>query len=333
MTTLVRSGVLRNYFEVAKDVGLNPLPLLRVAGLSRALLNEPESKIPVESASRLLESSAKESHCPNFGLRMAETRNISDLGAISLLISHQRTLRDVLATTVRYRHLLNDALALQIDTAGRTVVVREELVEVGSSRQGIELAIGVLVRVCAAVLGADWRPSSVNFTHSAPDDLQVHKRLFRCRVEFNSAFNGMVCDAASLEAPNPVADPVMAKYAEQFVSGFSGGEDTSLVNEVRRAIYLLLPTGHGTIQQVAQGLGMQVRTLQLRLSADGAKFSDLLNTIRRELVVRYIDNPNYPVQYIAELLGYAEPNSFTRWFGHEFGMPPRDWRNQRTHVK
>lgn len=328
MTALVRSGVLRNYFEVAKNVGLNPQPLLRSAGLSRALIEGAESQIPFEHVLLLLEASADASNCPTFGLRMAESRNLSDLGAISLLLTHQRTLRDVLETTIRYRHLLNQALALSIETTGRTVVIREELVARGASRQGMELAIGVLMRTCSSVLRANWRPSSVNFTHSAPEDLQVHRRVFRCRVEFNSSFNGIVCDAASLDAHNPVADPVMAKYAEQFVSGFSSGTEDSLVNEVRRAIYLLLPTGHGTIQQVAQGLGMHVRTLQLHLGVCDTKFSNLLCKIRRELVVRYIDNSHYSIRQIGELLGYAEPNSFTRWFSHEFGMSPRDWRKQ-----
>jgi AraC-like DNA-binding protein len=330
MTVMIRSGVLRNYSEVATDVGLNAPSLLRSVNLNHHLIEDPEGQIPINIVLQLLEKSAQESNCWNFGLRMAASRNISDLGAISLLLTHQRTLKDVLAATVRYRHLLNQSLALQIETSGRTVVIREELVSVGPSRQGIELAIGVLVRTCSSMLGTGWRPNSVHFTHSAPDDLQVHKRVFRCKVEFNSSFNGMVCDTASLEAPNPVADPVMAKYAEQFVSGFSSGQEISLIDEVRRAIYLLLPTGNGTIQQVAQGLGLTVRTLQRRLDFANAKFSNLINEIRRELVVRYIGNPHYPIQKIGQLLGYAEPNSFTRWFTNEFGMSPRDWRNRNT---
>ena len=47
---------------------------------------------------------------------------------VSLLISHQPTLRDALRATIEYRHLINDSLALQIEEAGPSVILREEVV-------------------------------------------------------------------------------------------------------------------------------------------------------------------------------------------------------------
>ena len=48
----------------------------------------------------MLEESARASQCPTFGLRMAQTRQLTDLGAISLLLTHKRTLRDVLLAMI-----------------------------------------------------------------------------------------------------------------------------------------------------------------------------------------------------------------------------------------
>lgn len=330
MTTLVRAAVLTKYFVVAQNVGLNPQPLLRRLGLTKGMLDNPDQQIPADMAVTLLEESARESGCSTFGLRMAEARQMADFGPVSLLLSHQRTLRDALRTTVQYRHLLNESLALFIEEVGKTVIVREEVVTDRPMpvRQATELALGAMFRLCSSLLGHHWHPLSVNFTYEGPADQQVYRRLFGCKLDFGSEFNGFVFSSADLDTPNPLADPVMAGYAERFVESLPGVSEHSLVLDVRKAIYLLLPMGRATIEQVAQAQGINLRTLQRRLEEEGVTFSDLINEVRRDLVRRYMENPRYSLGRIAELLGYSVPSSFTRWFTTQFGMAPAVWRQK-----
>ncbi|MFK0087367.1 AraC family transcriptional regulator [Pseudomonas sp. NPDC090755] len=331
MTALVRAASLTNYLEVSRHLGLNPHALLAQVGLSASLLDDPNQRIAVSSVVTLLEESARVSGCETFGLRMAELRQLSDFGEISLLLSHQRTLRDALQVIVQYRHLLNDALAIHIEEAGKTVIIREEVVteQPHHGRQSIELAIGVMLRLCAALLGAHWHPISANFTHAAPADLAIHRRIFGCTLVFGSEFNGIVCPAADLDTANPLANEAMARLAQRYLDTLQAGGKLSLELEMRKTIYLLLPMGRATIEQVAQTQGMNVRTLQRRLEECGVTFSDLINGVRRDLVVRYLENPSYSLGRIADMLGYSMPSSFTRWFIAQFGVPPATWRAQR----
>ncbi|MBF4209698.1 AraC family transcriptional regulator [Pseudomonas donghuensis] len=330
MTALVRAASLTNYLEVSRHLGLNPHALLAQVGLSAALLDDPNQRIAVSSVVTLLEESARVSGCETFGLRMAELRQLSDFGEISLLLSHQRTLRDALQVIVQYRHLLNDALAIHIEEAGKTVIIREEVVtdRPQRGRQATELAIGVMLRLCAALLGAHWHPISANFTHAAPADLAIHRRIFGCTLVFGSEFNGIVCPAADLDTANPLANEAMARLAQRYLDTLQAGGKLSLELEMRKTIYLLLPMGRATIEQVAQTQGMNVRTLQRRLEECGVTFSDLVNGVRRDLVIRYLENPSYSLGRIADMLGYSMPSSFTRWFIAQFGMPPASWRAQ-----
>ncbi len=330
MTALARAAVLTNYQEVARHLGLNALSLLARFGLSQSQLDDPNQRIPVAAAVNLLEESARVSGCESFGLRMAELRQLSDFGEVSLLLSHQRSLRDALQVIVQYRHLLNDSLAIFIEEAGKTVIIREEVItdEPTRSRQASELAVAVMHRFCAALLGAHWHPISVNFTHEAPADLTVHRRIFGCKLEFGSEFNGIVCPAADLDAANPLANEAMARHARRYLDSLQTGGESSLVFDVRKTIYLLLPMGRATIEQIAQTQGMNVRTLQRRLEEGGATFSELINGVRRDLVIRYLENPGYSLGRIADMLGYSMPSSFTRWFIAQFGMPPASWRAQ-----
>jgi AraC-like DNA-binding protein len=329
MSTLVRAGVLTNFLEVAQHLGLNPQAELAKVGLSKKMLEDPDHSIPVHSAVQLLEQAAALSNCPTFGLRMAESRQFSDLGAVALLLTHQPTLRDALQVTVQYRHLLNRALAIFVEQAGELVIIREEVVTEAPlpCRQATELAVGVMARLCASLLGPAWRPVSVNFTHDAPEDTRIHRRVFGCQVNFGAEFNGIACPAAAFDAPNPNADPAMARYARRFIDSLPAPGEASVVFEVRKAIYLLLPMGRATIEQIAQALGMNVRTLQRRLEEGEANFSDLINEVRRDLVQRYMNNPSYSLTRIGELLGYSLPSSFTRWFTAQFGATPAAWRS------
>lgn len=100
MSAFVRAATLKHYMEVAQALGLNPEEMLRGVGLMPNMLKDPETLLPLEAALTLLERSAEHSACPTFGLRMAQARRMSDIGVVSLLLSHQRTLRDMLLTSI-----------------------------------------------------------------------------------------------------------------------------------------------------------------------------------------------------------------------------------------
>ncbi|HWF78353.1 MAG TPA: AraC family transcriptional regulator [Caulobacteraceae bacterium] len=332
MVAIVRAAALSNFVEVARELGLDPIAAVRAAGIDPRALTEPEMRLPTADVARLLERSAEASGCPTFALRMARSRQLSQFGAISLLITHQATLREGLATIIEYRNLLNESLALSLEEHGDLVILREELVvaEGGPMPQAYELAIGAIFRVCHALLGGRWRPYSVHFTHAAPADLSVHRSVFGADVEFGSEFNGIVFSAADLDRPNPTADPALAEYARTFVESLpkapSSAGGSSVAREVSKAVYLLLPVGRASIVQVAQGVGLNPRTLQRRLAAEGEEFSLLVDRVRRDLAIRYIANPAYSLAQIARMLGYGQHSSFTRWFATAFGAPPAAWR-------
>ena len=55
---LVRAAALKGYFEVAEELRLDPLPLLRRVGLTRSMAQNLEQMLPARSVIRLLEESA-----------------------------------------------------------------------------------------------------------------------------------------------------------------------------------------------------------------------------------------------------------------------------------
>jgi AraC-like DNA-binding protein len=328
MTKVMRGAAISRYAEAATQVGLDPRAMLRRLDIDSRILDEPEMRVPAEKIVGLLELSAQASGCESFGLRIANLRRLSDYGPISLLLSHQPTMRDTIMTLVRYQRMLNEALLMQVqDHPDDVVIVREDLAEAGrSARQAYELAVGTLFRLFSEPAGPRLRARRVHFTHAAPQDLAYHRQFFGPILEFDSGFNGFTCRRSEFDSISPSADPVLAKYAEGFIGALPYAQDIPLAAEVEKAIHILLPFNGASIKSVAARLGLSERTLQRRLADEAAEFSALLNGIRREHALRYLANARSPLSEVAALLGYSRETSFARWFAGEFGVTPSSWR-------
>lgn len=330
MSEVVRVAALTGYFPAMAEFGVDPRPLLREVGLAPDLLANPEQLIPARAVARLLERSATATGCVTLGLRMAEGRALGNLGATSLLIAHQPTLRQALAALSEFRARVNSTLTLHFQEGPKETILREDfsLHRPEPNRQASDLALGVLAGLCMAVLGDGWAPRSVCFAHQRPPqaEMPVVSRLFRCPAEFDCELNALIIDSRDLDRPNRAADTALAVHARQLLQTVQDADEHTVAQDVEQLIKLLLPSGRATIQTCAASLGATVRTLQRTLDAEGESFSKLLNQARMQLAAQYLANPRMRVTDVAEMLGYGSIGAFTRWHAQAFGMPPRQWR-------
>lgn len=328
----LHTAALTNYFEVARFTGLDPYALLRRVKISPATLADPDALIPSGAVADLLELSAEASGCESFGLLMAESRTLSSLGPISLLLAHQGTARDVLNAMVDYQSVLNEVMSLDIEhetgTSGeRLAIIRAGFIGGYDGRQAIELMLAIICRTVSEVVSGRWHPDLAYFRHAAPIDPGLHMRIFQCPLVFDADFNGLVCAEAALDMPNPAAESAMARHARRYLDMLvPDPADGSLTERARRTLYLLLPAGRATLEQVGANLGLAPRSLQRQLEREGRTFATLLNEVRRELALRYLASPTHSVGSVARMTGYANPSSFSRWFLGEFGLSPGQWR-------
>jgi len=321
VAALVRSAALTHFAELAAACGLDARTLVAAAGLPPRCLGEPDLKVPAHLVGQLLEQAAAQAGEPAFGLRLAESRRLSNLGPLALLVRDEPTLRRALEALMQHIHVHNEAVAVQVDEFGGLLAIRTELTHdgEGSQRQATELVVGVTCRVLQIFMGAHWHPRLVCFTHAAPPRLTVHHRVLGPAVEFGHEFNGIVCNAADLDAPNLGADPVMARYSQSLLAPALARSDR-YVDRVRQLIVLLLPRGLCRVEVVAQHLGVDRRTVHRKLVDEDSSFSDLLEAERRALAARYVEGTDRPLTDIAALLGFSAPSVFSRWHAASFGV-------------
>jgi AraC-like DNA-binding protein len=327
MTDLIRSACLTSYPEIARSLGLHPLRLLASCGIDRRCLADPDLKLPAEALGRLLEASARAARVEDFGLRLAETRSLSVLGPVGLLVREEATMRNALHSLMRYIRLHNEALYLRLEEhRGEALICVEIRTDRPTPiRQGVELAVGVLYRVLCLLLRTQWRPQ-VCFAHDAPRRSETHRRMFGDHVRFTCDFNGIVCRATDLDRVIPASDPTLARYARQYLEALLARPNVGTADKVRELVWLQLASGRCAADQVAQQLGMDRRALHRRLAEDQLTFSAIVEAVRTEIVTRTLPSRERTLLSIADTTGFGSLSAFSRWFHGRFGVSPTTWR-------
>lgn len=328
MPLLVRSASLTNYVEVSDALGIDPYAQLSKFEISATCLTNPDTMIPIDTIGRLLESSATAAGVEDFGLRMGETRRISNLGPLGMLAREEPTVRKALESLQHYLHLRIEGMILLIEEANGIAVLRLEWISGGKLPivQVMDLSLAVMFRILRTLLGANWAPRRVYFRHGKPRDASLYTRIFGSHVEFNSDIDGIVCRSTDLDAQIENADPVTAKYIHQTLDTLAAQSHTLIEDKVRQMIWILLPSGLCSVERVARHLGLNRRTVHRQLAQHGQTFSSILDTVRTELAVRHLKDQDRPLNEISAQLGFSAQSAFSRWFLLRFGCSATAWR-------
>jgi AraC-like DNA-binding protein len=129
-----------------------------------------------------------------------------------------------------------------------------------------------------------------------------------------------------------MSDPNLRSYAQQFLRSLPAPKDMSTLDRARELIKLFLPAGMCSQSQVARELQCDRRTLHRHLAAHGETFTTLLDAVRTELAEQYLRAGRYSLSDISQLLGFAAPSGFSRWFRQQYGCSATEWRSARSGV-
>ena len=158
-------------------------------------------------------------------------------------------------------------------------------------------------------------------------------RFVGTKVEFGADRDEFALSLDARELPLIHADPylndLLLKYCEAALANRKA-DVSQLRTRVENAISSLLPHGRVLVEDVARSLGMSKRTLARRLSDEGLNFTEILQQLRRDLAVRYLDDRKLHVSKIAWLLGFHEVSAFTHAFKRWTGKTPRELRTAGT---
>lgn len=266
------------------------------------------------------------------GLRFGAQGIARGHGVAALVALQAPDLRGALAALARYKRLTCPEL-VEVRVDGDEAAVRYRWLEATGAvpRLLVDTTMASLRELVRR--GTDGRvaPIRVELARRAADRALLRGH-FGCPVVFEALHDAMVFDRAALDAPFVTADGgAFASLVHGLEQRLAEGEGlTGLVGEVRVAIARQLSEGRPTsVAAVARRLGASVRTLQRRLGERDTSFQRQLDGVRRTAAGRLLANTALDDVAIALLLGFAEPNSFSRAFRTWEHTTPTRWRAQR----
>lgn len=83
-----------------------------------------------------------------------------------------------------------------------------------------------------------------------------------------------------------------------------------------------------TLAEISARLGQSPATMRRRLSAEGAGFREIRETVLDELAKAWLADESLPIEAIAERLGYSDAFAFRRSFRRRNGYSPSTFRRE-----
>ncbi len=329
MDALIQSTALLGYSELVRQLGHDPEAILKRFHIAPDLPGREDGALPLRKLIYLLQSSAEEFDCPDFGLRLAAQQGIEVLGPVGLIVRHCDNLGEAMEAISRYLYVHSPAGLVTLDRSDESAprVLHEiTLTGIPNKRQAEERAMMVGQNILNLLMGSGFAARTVLFSHQTPLPQARYREFFKTEVLFNQPVNAFVLKPEDLHHPLAQKDPYLKRFVAEQITKTAATPNLNLEAQIRRLIKQWLPTGHCTIKVMADQLCLHPRTLQRRLTEENLSFEQMVDEVRKECFAEYLTNSKIPLSQLTGLIGYTEQSSLNRACQRWFGMSPGQLR-------
>lgn len=312
--------------ERLRDAKVPTDPILKEVALTRSQTSDHEGRIPFHKHVALLEVAARELRDPCYGLHLGQSLSLKDFDLLGYICLNSATLGDALNNVKRYSRVYSEGFDHTIVREGDTAAIVAEVLDTNSHSlpQSVELVVSLNQSQMSVLLGYEVGVVAFELAHKQVGPKSEYSKVLKAPVRFNAGRTATIIHADLLDAPILTADQklldILKRHAEDVLGRRLGGDN--IRHMVRSLIASRLQSGKISIDDTARELGMSSRTLARRLHADGVTYRDLLNDLRRQLALRYLNDGFHSYAQIAYLLGFADVSAFSHAFKRWTGSPP-----------
>ena len=320
-------GLTRLAYARACEAGIDLKPLLKKAGLSEQQIGNRDTRLDVRNQIRFLNLVANALHDELLGFHLAQSADLREMGWLYYVAASSETLSEALQRGARYSSIANEGVSVK-STEGEDIKISFDYIGIArhSDRHQIECFMALLIRLCRHLTGLRLVPIRARFTHYRDSDLSEFAPLFGSDIEFGAKMDEVAFAISAKDLPVVSADlylnELLIASCEEALSRRPINRG-SFRSQVENAVVPLLPHGKARAGEIARRLGLSQRTFARRLSLESLTFSEVLESLRRELAEQYLADPGLSISQIAWILGYRENSAFAHAFRRWTGKTPR----------
>jgi len=304
-------------YDMAAIVARSPL-----AGVNLA---DPDRLIRCEDAGAIIGLAQQIRYTPNIAAEIARRTPIGAFPLVDYLVVSSDSVGTAMRQLATYLRLTGNPAKLDIDDDSS-----EPRVTIDGPPFSVEFSVALIVGHLRAEVDGPAIITGVCFRHQ-PDDVVGFAQLMGCPVESGAAWSGLRFDRdgwqRALRRRDPILRQLLEDQAERTLERMPNHH--GIVFDTARVIAVRVTRGSIGIGDVARELAVSPRTLQRRLTEEGASFQQLVDDARRDAAGRFLRESELAISEVAYLLGYSEPAPFHRAFKRWYGVTPDVFRRQR----
>lgn len=325
----VRAANFAGLADLARQFGRDARGIVERHGMEARVLTDPESLITPQQMADTLEYCSTLFDDPLFGLHMATVQDPEVFGCVTALCRSAPTIRAGIRCLIDYLPVVHAPDCEVVLIEGRETAELAWLVnaDMGVNDQANYQAAMLNVKLLQSIAGPTFKPSWVSLSaDTRTTDMPELERLLGCKVTSRSSHNSIAFPAHSLDQAVPSANRLLFRLLGGYLETVKAAHSLSIIDRVESYIRGSLASGNCTIERCADKIGTSVRTLQAKLAAENARFSELVENQRAALAKSHLAQRQLSLDEIADRLGYGEQTSFGRAFKRWTGMTPQQYR-------
>jgi AraC-like DNA-binding protein len=319
-------------YKLMEFYGLDSDAIYQAEGISKDDFNNSEKRISHKTVNALWKKAEELISDPCYGLSAAKIWRPSDLGVLGYAWLASSSLRTALNRLSRYLRIATDLLALSLSEQDDSLVLEFDFKDNKTPFiPQIDGPMAIVLEMCRINYIDPLNPLSVSLTHSANTCQSEYYAYYRCPINFDQSVNTIVLPLDAIDKTLPSSNPYLAQLHDQIMIKYLSILDKeSIIDQTKKIIAEILPSGELSDQKVADELHLSSRSLQRRLNDNDTTFKQLLRSVREELAYEFLLNKDYSLSEIAFQLGFSEQSSFTRAFKHWTGQTPGKFHPSET---
>ena len=325
---LIRCSALSGFDRLVESLGGDPKEILKRYGLSIHDLTSELKTMRIQDMVILLEQCAQQLSCPDFGLRLGAAQDVTMLGPLGLVLKNSGTPREALHAVRGLMSFHNQSEYWDYHEHKQNVIIQryENFHDISDTRQYKELALSACYQLCNIIIGPSFEGVRLEFSHAPVASLPVYHQYFKMDVKFNQEQDAIIIQRKYLDQAIHDSNNAIRMIATNYLQNLN----TLMAHDIRLQVSTLIQQTLGmqehTIENIAQLMHMNKRTLQRRLKDNDIVFKELLNDIRMKSACWHLKSSNMDITLLSEMLGYSDVSCFSRAFKKSMKVAPLKWR-------
>ena len=328
----ISTQILKAMLDMLLDRGVNFQPLLEPIGLSWAVIQDPEARIPMKKYIDLYEQVAVEANDPHLALHMCLGVGPESIGALGYLVMSSPTVKEALTSLANYVYSIQDDTEMRVFEEDGLAGISYGIInpDIWPRRQDAEYSMGITYQLMMLFLSKRFELTEVRFEHERPTKSMALENFFRCPVYYSRNRNAMLFDSKYMGRTSTAVDqslfPILENYVKRSALDSSG--DNSFLTQVDKSLTNTVIEKGATAEIVANMMGVSKPTLNRKMRAAGYSFKEFVDEKRNAIAKNHLLYTSLSIRDIGFRVGFSENAPFTRAFRRWNGITPEMFRSE-----